>query len=163
VSWRTCCLYSPKSVICKMVINASRNLYKGISCHQVHDCSAIHSFTRPSRTETLSWSEDRVHYEKSVMVVVFPWNRFKSKCDLSIWSLSPHSCFSPNILCLSSIPVLTFRHRQNFTKSFFCNRHKLLMALHIICYDQALLRSNILHDEVLQHSLIDVVNVALKS
>lgn len=75
---RSCSLNSPKTRVCEVVINARSQFNKGISSHQVHDGSAVHSLSRTSCTESLCRTHHRVHHKQGHVIFVSPRYRLKS-------------------------------------------------------------------------------------
>jgi len=89
------------------------------------------------------------------LVLALPVNTFKSNSQGSVRSLSPVSEFSSDVLRRSSL-VLVFRDGEEFSKSLFREGNEFLVILNSICNDQAFLGGDVIHNEFLKHSSIDL-------
>lgn len=130
--------------------------------HQVSDGSAMHSLTWSTWWESGSLSDQLVHDVISMNIFVLPWAWFKSKSDAGNWGFSPCSVFSTNILSSLSGIVLLWYWKE-FTKSFSDEVEVFSVVSDTTGNNKTFFWSDVFHNELLDHSSINVINVTGKT
>ena len=95
-------------------------------------------------------------------IIGLPWAGLESKSDAGLWGFSPGSQLSSNVLSALSLEVV-FWNWEHISKSFLDKVDIFFMVLDTRGNDQTLSWGDVVHDELLKHSSVDVVGVLLKS
>jgi hypothetical protein len=130
--------------------------------HKVGNSSAVHSLSWSSSGESLGGSDELVHDVVSMNIIVFPWARFESKGDLSLWGFSPLSVFSTNILGSFS-DMVVFWNWEHISESFLNKVNIFFMVLDSTSNNKALSWGDVIHNKLLDHSCVNVINIFGKS
>lgn len=103
-------------------------------------------------------SDQLSHDVVSWDIIGGPWARLESKSNASGWGLGPLSQFSSNILRSLSLEVVLWGWQQ-LTESLLDEINVFLMVLNSAGNNKAFTWGDIVHDEVLKKSGIDIVNI----
>lgn len=111
----------------------------------------------------LLWvTNEGLHKKMSSGVFMSPLHTIESEGNVSLWGLSPCSVFTTNVLWLGSL-VEEFWDWEEFTKSFLDKFNVFLVIVNTWSNDQAFSWGDVVHDELLEHSSVNVVDVVLNT
>ena len=126
--------------------------------HKVSDGSAVHSLSWSAGREGGGGSDKLIHHVVCVQIRRAPWAGLKAESDGGSWCLGPFSVFTANVLSWGSLELMLWNWIK-VTESFLDEINVFFVVLDTTCNDEALSWGDIVHDELLEHSSIDVVNV----
>lgn len=107
-------------------------------------------------------SDEGVHEVEGRDIVVVPWDRLESERDGSSGGLSPGSGLSTDVLRGGSLVLFhVLGDSKVISKSFLDQVNVLSVVLNAGSNDEALLRSDVVHNEVLEDTGIEVADVVL--
>ena len=110
-------------------------------------------------TEGVGLTNQFIHNLEGRNVVVGPWDGLECNLDASLGRLGPGSVLATDVLRrLSSVVVLG--DSQNITKALLDELDVLGVVLDTTGDDKALLGSDVVHDELLENTGVQVVDVA---
>ena len=95
-------------------------------------------------------------------ILGLPWARLESKSDASGWSLGPGSVFSTDVLSLISNVVVLWDWEE-LSESLLDEIDILLVVLDATGNNEALSWGDVIHDELLEHSGVNVINILLEA
>lgn len=111
----------------------------------------------------LLWVTDEwLHNKVGSSVFMGPLDSIESESDVGLWGLSPCSVLTTNILWLGSL-VEVFWDWEEFTESFFNKLNIFFVILDTWGNNQTFSWGNVVHNELLEHSCVNVINVVLNT
>lgn len=113
-------------------------------------------------TESVSLADQFIHDLESGNVAVGPWDGLESNLDACLGRLGPGSVLATDVLRWRS-RIMVLRNGENITKALFNELDVFGVVLNTTSDDEALLGSDVVHDELLENSGIQVVDVAAHS
>jgi len=132
--------------------------------HKVGNSSAVHALAGTTRGECGSRSNEGVHEIVSRDIFVVPWDGLEGEGDGGSGRLSPGSGFSTDVLSGSSLVLLeVLGNSEVVSKSFFDKVDVFSMVLDSRSDDEALLGGDVVHNELLEDTSVEVADVVLHS
>lgn len=143
-------------------VNRGRAVDEVVVLHEVRNSTAVHALAGATRAECGSAAQHGVGDMERGNVGVRPGYRFKSKRDLSIRCLSPSAGLTANVLgLLTGVEVL--RDRQELAEALLNEVDIFSVVSDSGGNNEALLRRDVVHDELLEDAGIEVVDVAVQT
>jgi len=93
-----------------------------------------------------------------VNIIGSPWAGLKSEGDASSWGFSPGSVLTTDVFSLLSNVVVLWDWKK-FSESLLNKIYVFFMIFNTTSDNKAFSWSNIIHDELLKHSSVNVVHV----
>ena len=154
--------HAEETGVSEVRVDGRGGVNKVVLLHQVGDSAAVHSLSWATRAESGGGSDESVGDVESWDVGVCPGHRLEGQGDVGAWALSPGAVLSSNVLgSLTSVVLLW--NSEHISEALLDEVNVLTMVLDTTGDDQALLWSDVLHDELLEDAGVKVLNVALKS
>ena len=110
----------------------------------------------------MSGSDELVHDIVGMNVLRLPWARLEGESNVGSWGLGPGSVFTTDVLSLFSNEVVLWDWEE-LSKSLLDEVDVFLVILDSTGNNKALSWGDVVHDELLEHSSVNVVNVFLES
>lgn len=141
-----------------MGVESGGTINKVVLLHKVGDSSAVHSLAWTTRGEAGGGTDELVHNVVGMDIFGSPWARLESKSDGGSWSFGPGSEFTTNVLRWRSLEIVLWNW-EHITESLLNEVNVFLVVFDTGGNDKALSWGNIVHNELLKHSGINVVDV----
>jgi len=155
---------SEKTGIGEVGVDGRGSVNESMLLHEVGDSTAVHALTGTTGGESGSLSNEGVHEVEGRDIFVVPWDRLEGERDGSSGGLSPGSGLSTDVLRgLSLVLVHVLGDSEVISKSFLDKVDVLSVVLDTGSDDKALLGGDVVHNEVLEDTGIEVADVVLHS
>lgn len=155
-------LNSEKTGIREVGVDGRCTIDEVVLLHKVSDGSAVHSLSWSAGREGGGGSDKLIHHVVCVQIRRAPWAGLKAESDGGSWSLGPFSVFTANVLSWGSLELMLWNWIK-VTESFLDEINVFFVVLDTTCNDEAFSWGDVIHDELLQKSGINVVDILLET
>lgn len=159
---RTLNLHTKEARVSEVGVNRRCGVNKVVLLHQVGDGAAVHAFAWATRAESSGATNQSLHDVKGRNITILPGHGFESESNVSLRALSPGSVLTSNVLGLLT-DILVLRDTMKLTKALSNEINILAMALDATGDDEAFLRRDIVHHELLHDTCVNVGDIVLKA
>jgi len=140
-------------------VEAGGRVNKFVLLHHVGHSTAVHSLSWSTRGERSSVSNQGLHEVPGRDIFTAPWGRLEGESEVGRWAFSPHSFFATDVLRLSS-SIFVFRNGHVVSETFFSEVNEFTVVLDSVGNNIALFGGDVVHNELLEETGVNVVNVA---
>jgi len=155
---------SEKTGIGEVGVDGRGSINESVLLHKVGNSAAIHALAGTTGGESSSASDEGVHEVESGHILVVPWDGLEGEGDRGSGGLSPGSGLSTDVLRgLSLVLLHMLGDGEVISKSLLDEVNVLSVVLDTGSDDEALLGGDVVHNELLEDTGVEVADVVLQT